>query len=112
MAKIKTRNTIKSSIKAVGKTASIGEHMKRTYARTKSHIRSNTDADHDSPEEYADDQLTQGTERITREGVTQTKRLVKHNFRTEPEKAVQGPPPTEQARQWARKNSQLKNRLR
>lgn len=82
MAKIKTRDAAKSGAKAAGKGISAGERMKRAYTRARSHARSDGHTDHNSPEEYADEQMARGVESIVQEGAVQIRRQGKRGFRS------------------------------
>lgn len=58
MADIKTRNTVKGTIKAIDKSAVAAERMKDAFIRTKDEAQRGASSAEDSPEEYAADQVT------------------------------------------------------
>lgn len=58
MADIKTRDTVKGTIKAIDKSAVVAERMKDTFTRTKDEAQRGASPAEDTPEEYAADKVT------------------------------------------------------
>ena len=58
MADIKTRDTVRGTIKAIDKSAVAAERMKDAFIRTKEEAQRGNSPAEDSPEEYAADQVT------------------------------------------------------
>ena len=58
MADIKTRDTVRGTIKAIDKSAVAAERMKGAFIRTKEETPRGNSPTEDSPEEYAADQVT------------------------------------------------------
>ncbi|MCM1224731.1 MAG: CHAP domain-containing protein [Lachnospiraceae bacterium] len=81
MAKIKTRDAVKGTIKTIDKAAVASERMKAAYAKTKDKAEQGYYADESSPTEYAADKVSHASERVTEEGV--------HQFNKQGQKAVQ-----------------------
>ena len=81
MAKIKTRDTVKGTIKAIDKAAVASERMKAAYAKTKEKAEQGYYAEESSATEYAADKVSYASERIAGEGV--------HQFNKQGQKSVQ-----------------------
>ena len=81
MAKIKTRDAVKGTIKTIDKAAVASERMKAVYAKTKDKAEQGYYADENSPTEYAADKVSHASERVTEEGV--------HQFNKQGQKSVQ-----------------------
>lgn len=62
MPDIKTRDTVKGTIKAIDKAAVAGERMKDAYIRTKDRAEQSVYSAKNAPEEYAADRFSGGTE--------------------------------------------------
>ena len=58
MADIKTRNTVKGTIKAIDKSTVAAERMKDAFIRTKDEAQRGASSAEDSPEKYAADEVT------------------------------------------------------
>ena len=71
MPEIKTRETVKGTIRTLERTAVVGERMKKAYVRTKEQAKHSAYSADGSPEEYAADRLSDGTEVITCEAAHQ-----------------------------------------
>lgn len=71
MPDIKTRGVIKGTIKALDRSAVLGERMKEAYVRTKEKGENAVNSTDSSVDEYAADQLTGGVESITHEAIHQ-----------------------------------------
>jgi len=81
MAKIKTRDAVKGTIKAIDKAAVASERMKAAYAKTKEKAEQGYYAEESSATEYAADKVSYASERIAGEGV--------HQFNRQGQKSVQ-----------------------
>ena len=81
MAKIKTRDAVKGTIKAIDKAAVASERMKAAYAKTKDKAEQGYYAEESSATEYAADKVSHASERIAGEGV--------HQFNKQGQKSVQ-----------------------
>ena len=81
MAKIKTRDAVKGTIKAIDKAAVASERMKAAYAKTKEKAEQSYYAEESSATEYAADKVSHASERIAGEGV--------HQFNKQGQKSVQ-----------------------
>lgn len=71
MAKIKTRDAVKGTIKAIDKAAVASERMKAAYAKTKEKAEQGYYAEESSATEYAADKVSYASERIAGEGAHQ-----------------------------------------
>ena len=71
MADIKTKDSIKGTIKAIDKAAIAGQRMKQAYVQTKEKAEHATHAQENSAEEYAVDRLEGGADRLTHEAAYQ-----------------------------------------
>jgi len=71
MAKIKTRDAVKGTIKTIDKAATAAERMKSAYAKTKDKAEQGYYAEENSATEYAADKVSHSTERVTEKGVRQ-----------------------------------------
>lgn len=67
MADIKTKDSIKGTIKTIDKAAIAGQRMKQAYVQTKEKAEHSTHAQENSAEEYAADRLEGGADRLTHE---------------------------------------------
>ena len=81
MADIKTRDTVKGTIKTIDKAAVASERMKSAYAKTKDKAEQGYYADESSATEYAADRVSCASERVTEEGV--------HQFNKQGQKSIQ-----------------------
>ena len=81
MAKIKTRDAVKGTIKAIDKAAVASERMKAAYAKTKDKAEQGYYAEESSATEYAADKVSYASERIAGEGA--------HQFNKQGQKSVQ-----------------------
>lgn len=71
MPEIKTREIAKGTVKAIDKSAVAAERMKSAYIRTKDKAEHGVYSAEGSPDEYAADHVSGGTETATRETVRQ-----------------------------------------
>ena len=71
MPDIKTRDAAKGTIKTLDRAAVVGERMKETYIRTKDKAEQSAAPAEGSPEEYAADRVSGGTEALGYEAVHQ-----------------------------------------
>lgn len=67
MPDIKTRNVVKGTVKALDKSATASQRMKDAYVRTKEKAEHSVYAAESSPDEYAVERLSGGTETAVRE---------------------------------------------
>lgn len=84
MPDIKTRDAVKGTIKTLDKAAVAGERMKEAYVRTKEKAEHGVYSAESSPEEYAADRFSGGTETATYEAAHQfdkENRFQIHSFR-------------------------------
>lgn len=71
MPDIKTREKVKGTVKTLDKAVVAGERMKAAYVRTKEKAEQGIQAKEDSPEEYAADRISAGSETVVHEVVRQ-----------------------------------------
>nr|WP_289706858.1 lysozyme family protein [Enterocloster clostridioformis] len=71
MPEIKTRDTVKGTIKTLDRAAVAGERMKEAYVRTKDKAEQGVYSADGSPEEYAADRFSGSTEAVTHEATHQ-----------------------------------------
>lgn len=71
MPDIKTRDTVKGTVKTLDRAAVAGERMKETYIRTRDKAEHSVSSGEGSPEEYAADRFSGGTETVTYEAAHQ-----------------------------------------
>ena len=71
MPDIKTRDTVKGTIKTLDKAAVAGERMKEAYVRTREKAEHGVYSAESSPQEYAADRFSGGTETVTYEAAHQ-----------------------------------------
>lgn len=71
MPDIKTRDTVKGTIKTLDKAAVAGERMKEAYVRTREKAEHGIYSAESSPEEYAADRISGGTETVAYEAAYQ-----------------------------------------
>lgn len=82
MAKIKTRDAVKGTIKAIDKAAVAGERMKAAYIATKKRAEHSTHAAENSVEEYAADKYESGIDHIVHDGIHQFDKQGRKGFET------------------------------
>ena len=68
MADIKTRDTVKGTIKTIDKAVVASQRMKQAYISTKEKAEYSTHASESSVEEYAADRMESGTDVVVHEG--------------------------------------------
>ena len=88
MAKIKTRDAVKGTIKAIDKAAVASERMKAAYAKTKEKAEQGYYAEESSATEYAADKVSYASERIAGEGVHQLNRQGQKSVQTTKENII------------------------
>lgn len=88
MAKIKTRDAVKGTIKTIDKAAVASERMKAAYAKTKDKAEQSYYAEENSAAEYAADKVSHTAERVTTEGVYQFDKQGQKGVRTTKETIV------------------------
>ena len=71
MPDIKTRDTLKGTIKTIDKSAVAAERMKSTFIQTKEKAEHSVDVPESSAEEYASNRLESGIDRVSHEAVHQ-----------------------------------------
>ena len=76
MADIKTRDTVKGTIRTLDKGRIAASRMKQAYIQTKDKAEHSVEAEERSETEYASDRMESGTKRVTEETVHQTKKAV------------------------------------
>lgn len=67
MADIKTKDSIKGTIRTLDKAAIAGQRMKQAYVQTKEKAEHSTHAQENSAEEYASNRVEGGADRLTHE---------------------------------------------
>lgn len=67
MPDIKTRDVVKGTVKAIDKSAVAAERMKDAYIRTKDKAEQGVFAAEGSPDEYAAERISSGTETAAHE---------------------------------------------
>lgn len=80
MAKIKTRDAVKGTIKTIDKAAIAAERMKSAYAKTKDKAEQGYYADESSATEYVSDKMSYAADRINDESI--------HQFNKQGQKSV------------------------
>ena len=71
MPKIKTRDVVKGTVKAIDKSATAAERMKQAFVRTKDKAEHSAIVEETSPGEYAADRVSGGVDSAAREAVYQ-----------------------------------------
>lgn len=71
MGKIKTRDVLKGTIKAIDKSANAAERMKNAVVSTKEKAESSVSHGESSPNEYAQNRMTESGEKLAKEGAYQ-----------------------------------------
>ena len=80
MADIKTRNT-KKDIKIFDKASTVGDKMKDSYIRTKNNAENLADDGHNSPTEYAENNIRSAVEGITKDTTRGVKNTTKSAYK-------------------------------
>ena len=88
MAKIKTRDAVKGTIKAIDKAAVASERMKAAYAKTKEKAEQGYYAEESSATEYAADKVSYASGRIAGEGAHQLNRQGQKSVQTTKENII------------------------
>lgn len=88
MAKIKTIDAVKGTIKTIDKAAVASERMKSAYTKTKDKAEQSCYAEENSATEYAADKVSHTAERVTAEGVYQFDKQGQKSVRTTKENIV------------------------
>ena len=88
MAKIKTRDAVKGTIKAIDKAAVASERMKAAYAKTKEKAEQGYYAEESSATEYAADKVSYASERIAGEGAHQLNKQGQKSVQTTKENII------------------------
>ena len=71
MPDIKTRDTLKGTIKTIDKSAVAAERMKSAFIQTKEKAEHSVDVPESSAEEYASNRLESGIDRVSHEAIHQ-----------------------------------------
>lgn len=90
MPDIKTRDTLKGTIKTIDKAAVAGERMKDAYIRTKDKAGQSVYSAESSPDEYAADRVTGATEAVTYEAAHQFDKQGRKSFEATKENIARG----------------------
>lgn len=80
MADIKTRNT-KKDIKIFDKASTVGDKMKDSYIRTKNNAENLADDGHNSPTEYAENNIRSAVEDVTKDTARGVKNTTKSAYK-------------------------------
>ena len=80
MADIKTRNT-KKDIKIFDKASTVGDKMKDSYIRTKNNAENLADDGHNSPTEYAENNIRSAVENVTKDTARGVKNTTKSAYK-------------------------------
>lgn len=80
MADIKTKNT-KKDIKIFDKASTVGDKMKDSYIRTKNNAENLADDGHNSPTEYAENNIRSAVEDVTKDTVRGVKNTTKSAYK-------------------------------
>ena len=80
MADIKTRNT-KKDIKIFDKASTVGDKMKNSYIRTKNNAENLADDGHNSPTEYAENNIRSAVEDVTKDTARGVKNTTKSAYK-------------------------------
>ncbi|MEE0411216.1 MAG: hypothetical protein UD759_10600, partial [Clostridia bacterium] len=76
MADIKTRDTVKGTIRTLDKGRIAASRMKQAYIQTKDKAEHSVEPEEHNETEYASDRMESGTKRVAEETVHQTKKVV------------------------------------
>ena len=79
MADIKTRTT-KKDIKIFDKASTVGDKMKSTYVRTKNNAENLADDGHNSPTDYAENNIRSAVENVTKDTARGVKNTTKSAY--------------------------------
>ena len=90
MAKIKTKDVIKGTIKQLDKAAMVGDRMRTAYIATKEKAEHSVNAAESNPEEYASDRIDNTVDRATHEVAHQADKVGRWGVRTTKENVSQG----------------------
>lgn len=102
MPDIKTRDTIKGTIKTIDKAAVAGERMKDAYVRTKDKAERSVYSSEGSPSEYAADRMTGTAEMTGVEAAHQFDKQGRKSFETTRENIAKGKEHWEQRKEEKR----------
>ncbi len=80
MADIKTRNT-KKDIKIFDKASTVGDKMKNSYVRTKNNAENLADDGHNSPTDYAENNIRSAVEDVTKDTARGVKNTTKSAYK-------------------------------
>ena len=88
MAKIKTRDAVKGTIKTIDKAATAAERMKSAYAKTKDKAEQGYYAEENSATEYATDKVSHAKERVSETGIRQLDKQGRKSVRNTKENII------------------------
>ena len=77
MPDIKTRDTVKGTIRTLDRAKVASARMKSAYVQTKEKAEHSVEAEEHNATEYASDRMESGTKRTAEETVHQTKKVAK-----------------------------------
>ncbi len=120
MPEIKTRDVVSGTIKTIDRSAIAGQRMKEAYVQAKDKAEHSVSSSEDN--EYASDQMEDGTAAVIQEGIHQVDKVghqiargVHHFTRTKEEQQIPSPAPqspTNNQAQLEAPNAQQPHRLR
>lgn len=90
MAKIKTKDAVKGTIKQLDKTAMVSDRMRTAYISTKDKAENSVNAAERNPEEYASDRIGNTIDRATHEAAHQADNVGRWGVRTTKDNISQG----------------------
>lgn len=122
MPDIKTRDVVSGTIKTIDRSAIAGQRMKDAYVQAKDKAEHSISSSESNSEEYASDQMENGTAAVIREGIHQVDvvghqifRDIHHFTHTKEEQHIPNPTPQSPANNQAQleaPNAQQPHRLR
>ena len=116
MPEIKTRDAVRGSIKALDKSAIVSKRMKDSLVKVKERSENSIRAKESSPEEYAGDKITGGTEIAVSGGIELAQKARRDERKTISSGKKQGEArksemPREQAKKTADENTKVKREV-
>lgn len=111
MPDIKTRDTLKGTIKTIDKSAVAAERMKSAFIQTKEKAEHSVDVPESSAEEYASNRLESGIDRVSHEAVHQFDKQGRKGVQATKQNIVKAKDGIQNSRKNGRR-SRFKNRRR
>lgn len=111
MPDIKTRDTLKGTIKTIDKSAVAAERMKSAFIQTKEKAEHSVDVPESSAEEYASNRLESGIDRVSHEAVHQFDKQGRKGVQATKQNIVKAKDGIQNSRKSGRR-SRFKNRRR